>query len=126
MMIDMELYKDNRNRVSSQLKQGEALLLFGAGHHLRNGDAEYSFRQCSNFLYLTGLHEADVALVIVGGNEGQFFLFVTPKDKKREVWTGTMVGVEGSVTEYGADQAFPMSEIEEKLVEILGGIETLY
>ena len=126
MNIDMELYKDNRDRVSSQLKQGEALLLFGANHHLRNGDAEYSFRQSSNFLYLSGLHEADVALVLVGGDERRFILFVTPKDKKREIWTGTMVGVEGAVVDYGADVAFPITDLKGKLVELFGGIGTLY
>ncbi len=125
-MIDMDLYKDNRNRVLSNLAQGEALLLFGSNHHLRNGDAEYSFRQNSNFLYLTGLHESDVAVVLVGGEERNYTLFVTPKDKKREIWTGTMVGVEGAMTEYGADQSFPVVELKEKLAEIFGGIETLY
>jgi len=126
MNIDLRLHIENRERVRQNLGEGEALLLFGATHHLRNGDAEYSFRQDSNFLYISGLHEADTALFIVGGEAGSYTLFVTPKDKKKEIWTGTMVGLERAVSEYGADKSYPIGELKEKLVDLFGGISTLY
>ena len=89
-----------RASVLGRLGPGEAMLLFGAHHHLRNGDAEYRFRQLSDVLYLCGWEDPDVALLLRPDAENPFTLFVQPKDPDREVWTGIREGPVGARERY--------------------------
>jgi Xaa-Pro aminopeptidase len=86
----------------------------------RNGDVEYAYRQDSDFHYLTGFGEPDaVALLIPGRKEGEYVLFVRPRDPAREVWEGRLAGPEGACSEYGADEAHPIDKIDEVLPKLL-------
>jgi Xaa-Pro aminopeptidase len=104
----------------------DAALLFGNHHALRNGDAEYRYRQSSDLYYLTGWEDPDVAALIRPGAELPFILFVQPKDPAREVWTGIRPGVQGARDVYGADAAFPFGELSARLGELLQGYATLH
>ena len=53
-------------------------------------------------------------------------MFVRPRDLEQEIWNGYRAGVEGAVRDYSADEAFPVSEFDEKLSEIMDGPEVLY
>jgi Xaa-Pro aminopeptidase len=78
------------------------------GHHLapRSNDTEFPFRQNSDFWYLTGFdHPSAIALFRTDGGP-PFTLFVQPKDKLAETWTGRRPGLEGAKEDYGADEAF--------------------
>src|SRR5207245_7878651 len=55
-----------------------------------------------------------------------YTLFVRPRDPEREIWDGRRAGTEGAKGEFGANQAFPTAEFEEKLQDILDGAEKLY
>jgi Xaa-Pro aminopeptidase len=55
-----------------------------------------------------------------------FTLFVQPREKEAETWTGRRAGVEGAIADFGADQAFPLSELEKELPKLLLGAHTLY
>lgn len=115
-----------RASVLGRLGPGEAMLLFGAHHHLRNGDAEYRFRQLSDVLYLCGWEDPDVALLLRPDAENPFTLFVQPKDPDREVWTGIREGPVGARERYGADAAHDIAELPEKLGGLLVGVHTLH
>ncbi len=104
----------------------DAALLFGAPHHLRNGDAEFRYRQDSDVLYLTGWREGDCALLFRPGAEQPFIMFVQPKDPEREVWTGRRAGPEGAKAAFGADEAFPITDLDKRLPELLQGYRTLH
>jgi Xaa-Pro aminopeptidase len=102
-----------------------AALLFGAPHHLRNGDAEFRYRQDSDLWYLTGWEDPEVAALFRPGAEQPFLLFVQPKDRSREVWTGIRPGVPGALAR-GADLAFPIAELDARLGELLQGYAVLH
>ncbi|MEX2182361.1 MAG: aminopeptidase P family protein [Gemmatimonadaceae bacterium] len=54
------------------------------------------YQQSRPFFYLTGVLEADAALVMIQqGESRRAVLFVQPKDPAQEVWTGTRLGVDG-------------------------------
>jgi Xaa-Pro aminopeptidase len=53
-------------------------------------------------------------------------LFVRPRDPEREIWDGRRAGVDGAKSQYGADEAFPISEFAAQLPDILNGPEKLY
>lgn len=92
----------------------------------RSNDTQYRFRQDSDFLYLTGFEEPDTIAVIAPENEHKYILFVRPRDPEREIWDGRRAGVEGAKSDYGAYEAFPITEFDEKLQDLLDGTEQLY
>jgi Xaa-Pro aminopeptidase len=61
-----------------------------------------------------------------GHAESPFVLFVRPRDPAAETWTGRRAGVEGAVTDFGADVAFSSAELDAKLPEVLAGAEELH
>ena len=86
----------------------------------RNNDVEYNYRPDSDFYYLTAFAEPEaVAVLIPGRPQGEFVLFVRDRDPTREAWDGARAGPEGAVKEYGADDAFPVSDIDEILPGLL-------
>src|ERR1044072_1034663 len=92
----------------------------------RSHDTEYRFRQDSDFYYLTGFREPDALALVAPGREKPFTLFVRPRDREKEIWNGRRAGVEGAKEAYGADEAFPVEEIDGKLTELLDGARNLY
>src|SRR6202453_4181318 len=82
----------------------------------RNGDIEYAYRQDSHFYYLTGFPEPDAVAVLVPGRaHAEYLLFVREHDALRESWDGAWAGTDGAVALYGADDAFPIADIDEIL-----------
>lgn len=93
---------------------------------VRSHDTNYRYRQNSDFFYLTGFEEPDAIAIIAPSSQKKFTLFVRPRDLEREIWDGYRAGVEGAVSDYKADQAFPVAEFDEKLAEVLDGPASLY
>ena len=92
----------------------------------RSNDTHYRYRQDSDFYYLTGFDEPEAIAVVTPSKEQKYTLFVRPRDPEREIWDGRRAGVEGAKAEYGADEAFPISEFEEKIGDYLNGATNLY
>jgi Xaa-Pro aminopeptidase len=83
---------------------------------MRNNDVEYQYRPDSDFYYLTAFDEPEaVAVLIPGRPQGEFLLFVRDRDPAREAWDGARAGPEGAVARFGADDAFPIGDIDEIL-----------
>ena len=94
---------------------------------IRNRDAEYPFRPDSDFYYLTGFPEPEAVLVLVPGRKhGETILFVRVRDPERETWTGRRAGPEGACERYGADDAFPIGDIDDILPGLLENRERVY
>lgn len=98
----------------------------GAHDTRRSNDTHYRFRQDSDFFYLTGFEEPDALAVIKPQADKTYTLFVRPRDPEREIWDGRRAGVDGAVSEFGADEAFPTAEFGAKLADFLDGAEVLY
>jgi Xaa-Pro aminopeptidase len=82
----------------------------------RNSDVEHAFRQDSDLFYLSGFDEPGVVLVVTNQHPShRFVLFVRPRDAEREMWDGCRAGIEGARARFGADEAYPIGELAEKL-----------
>lgn len=112
---DLDEFGGRRQRMLELLGQ-DVLVLFSMPVALRNNDVEHSFRQHSDFYYLTGFSEPESALVL--GRDCGFVLFLRPKDRERETWEGRRVGVEGA-GQWGADAAYPTDELTKRLPDLL-------
>jgi Xaa-Pro aminopeptidase len=114
-----------RQRVLTALGRA-VMILPSAPVFIRNNDVEHEFRQDSDLFYLTGFDEPQSVMVLRGSSDKPFTLFVRPRDPEREVWDGERVGVEGAVARLGADQAYPIAELAEKLHELIENSTRLY
>lgn len=93
----------------------------------RNRDVEYPYRQDSDFHYLSGFPEPEAVAVLLPGNpHGEFILFCRERDEDMELWTGTRAGQEGAKRDYGADDSFPISDLDEILPGMLEKAERVY
>ena len=82
----------------------------------RNSDVSYRYRQDSDFQYLTGFGEPEAVAVLVPGREqAEYILFVRERDATRETWDGRRAGPAGALRDYDADDAFPISDLDEIL-----------
>jgi Xaa-Pro aminopeptidase len=82
----------------------------------RNNDVEYAYRQDSDFHYLTGFDEPEsVAVLVPGRDQAEYILFVRERDPLRETWDGRRAGPAGARRTFGADDAFPITDIDEIL-----------
>lgn len=126
MGITPQEYQQRRQAFMAKIGQGTAIFR-SAPHAVMHHDVEYNFRQDSDFYYLTGFNEPNAVAVFAPHHaEHQFVLFVQPKDLERETWAGYRVGVDGAKERYGADEAYPIAELAEKLPEYLKGGDRLY
>src|SRR5262249_48428980 len=101
-------------------------IIAAAREAVRSHDTNYRYRQNSDFFYLTGFDEPEAIAVITPAKEKKFTMFVRPRDMEQEIWNGYRAGVEGAKRDYSADEAFPVSDFDARLPEILDGPERLY
>lgn len=95
--------------------------------HLRNGDAEYPFRQRSDFFYLSGFTEDNSVLVLVKkADTSHSVLFCQAKDKASEIWTGYRLGPQAAPGQLSIDHAFARSELEVQLPELMMDVQAVY
>ncbi len=129
MTFDPEIYRARRARIFEEMERrgGGALLLPAADEKLRNNDAEYLFRQDSDYAWAVGLDEpTGCALFLAKGGERKLILFVRPRDREKEIWTGRRAGVEGAKETYLADEARPVAEMDVQLPGRIEGAKTLW
>ncbi len=82
----------------------------------RNNDVEYAYRQDSDFHYLTGFGEPEsVAVLVPGREQAEYILFVRDRDPARETWDGRRAGPAGARRIHGANDAFPITDMDEIL-----------
>lgn len=121
-----EIYANHRSRFLERLGDEDACLLFGAPHHIRNGDAEFKYRPDSDVFYLSGWDAPEVALLFRPGSDQPFVMFVAGRNPAMEIWTGRRWGPEGAKERFGADDAFPYSELAERLPDLMQGYRNLH
>jgi Xaa-Pro aminopeptidase len=85
---------------------------------VRNNDVEHEYRQDSDFFYMTGFDEPE-SVVVLDAKERKTTFFVRPRDRDREVWDGPRAGVDGVRQNFGADEAFVIGDLAEKLPDLL-------
>lgn len=93
----------------------------------RNSDVEHPYRQDSDFYYLTGFIEPEAVAVLVPGRAAaEYILFVRDRDPLRETWDGRRAGPEGAVQRHGADDAFPIGDLDEILPGLMENRARIY
>jgi len=105
----------------------DAVAIFeGASLATRSRDTEYPFRQDSDFWYLTGFDHPNATAVLRTDGGPEYTLYVEPRNREMEIWTGHRPGVEGASEVYGADEAYSQSEFLTQLPALIRRTKRIY
>ena len=116
-----------RKQLMRMVGQGGIVILPAAPVRTRSRDTEYIYRQDSDFYYLTGFAEPNaVAALVPGRDNGEFVMFCRERDQKREIWDGHRAGPDGAIENYGADDAFPIDDIDDILPGLMEPCSRVY
>ncbi len=116
-----------RRRLLDRLGRDAIAVVPSSNLKVRNRDAEYPFRQDSDFHYLTGFNEPEaVAVFVPGREEGEYVLFCREKNEKEERWTGIRAGMEGAKHWHGADDAHPIKDLGSLMPQLLTGRDQVH
>ena len=124
--MDENPHAKRRRRLLEQMEGGVAVIATAA-QHPRNGDNDFPFRPDSDFHYLTGFTEPNAVLVLCKGRkEGEQILFLQPRNREQETWTGRRLGVERAPVALAVDEAHPIEALDELLPKLLRGRDPLW
>ena len=127
MAISKAEYARRRRKLMGQMEANSIAIIPSAKEQVRSRDTHFSFRQDSDFFYLSGFCEPESVLVLIPGRRhGQFVVFCRERDKQMELWDGYRAGPEGVCARYGADDAFPIGDIDDILPGLIEGRERVY
>src|SRR5262245_37080700 len=125
--MNRDEFARRRRQLMRMMGRESIAILPAAPVRHRNNDVEYPYRQDSDFYYLTGFAEPEsVAVLIPGRPQAEYVLFVRDRDAGREVWDGARAGPDGATRSYGANDAFPVTDIDEILPGLLENRSRVY
>ena len=123
-------YKEMRTRrkeLMAQMEPNSIALVPSAPPSFRNNDAEYLYRQNSDFYYLTGFAEEHALLALIPGRkQGEVVLFCQEKNKEKELWTGSLMGPVAAIQNLAIDDAYPVADIDDILPGLIEGRDRVY
>ena len=126
-MLDKKEFTRRRRQLMRAMGANSIAILPAAAVRYRNRDAEYPFRQDSDFYYLTGFSEPEAVAVVVPEREyGEYVLFCRERDPLMETWHGRRAGPDGVLERYGADDAFPITDIDDILPGLIENKERVF
>jgi Xaa-Pro aminopeptidase len=125
--MNSAIYARRRAELVNQIGKDDIVIVSTSPVKSRNSDVDYQFRPDSDFYYLSGFAEPEAVLVICPGRpQGEYVIFCREKDLLREMWDGRRVGLDGVVDAYGADDAFPIDDIDDILPGLMEEKEKVF
>lgn len=124
--IPAAVFARRRRTLMERMGPDSIALLPAAPSMSRNRDVHYPYRQDSDFYYLTGFPEPEAIAVLVPGGEPEFLLFCRERDPQMEIWHGRRAGPQGARERYGADNAHPITELDQRLPALLENRERVF
>lgn len=120
-------FSKRRQRLMDIMGPNSIAVLPNAKIKSRNRDVDHIFRSDSSFHYLSGFDEPESVIVLVPGrSHGEYLLFCRERDLDKEIWDGYRAGQEGAIDQYGADDSYPYSDLDDILPGLLEGKEKVF
>ena len=124
--MDPKILAYRRHDVMQHMGGGVAIIPT-APVRTRSSDVEYVYRPDSDFYYLTHFPEPEAIAVLVPDRpHGEYILFCRERNPEKETWDGYRAGIEGACEKYGADDAFPIDDIDDILPGLLENRDKVY
>ncbi len=118
----MSAFRARREKLLEKI--GNAVLILPAAtEKTRNRDCQYTFRQDSDFLYLSDFNEPN-AIMVLDGKRKKSILFSKPYDELHVIWEGDIIGQERAKDIYLFDEAYPLEGFNEMLMDYCYAYDT--
>ena len=118
--ISIDEFRSRQNRLLSQLRPDDLLVICPNVEANRSNDVHYPYRSSSDMLYLSGWKDPESILTAHHDGESWIVtLFVQPKDTLKEIWEGRREGVEGALNGWPIDSAYSIDEFSTIFAEML-------
>lgn len=125
--INYLIFAKRRRCFIGELPENSLVIIPNKTISFKTQDVEYRFRPDSDFYYLTGFDEANSICILKKEKQSyEFILFVEPKDKDKEIWTGKRTGVSGARSHYMADKAYLISQFKEEIKKLMQSAKNIY
>ncbi|MDG5766922.1 aminopeptidase P family protein [Balneolales bacterium ANBcel1] len=111
------MYQNHRQKLLNLFREQSGHLIYLKGGSVAgryHTDFEYPFRQESNFLYLTGIDEPDMAAFFECGS-GEYTLVIPRRSSQFAVWMGYILTPEEYRERYGPDHIIYNDEVHDWL-----------
>jgi Xaa-Pro aminopeptidase len=114
--LSKNFFAGRRSEFIKKMPANSVAIIVTNPERTRSNDTEYAYRPSSDVLYLSNFPEPECVLVFTKfKGDNRFLMFVRPKDKMREIWTGIRYGTDGAQNAFGADEAFNIDEFEKQV-----------
>lgn len=93
-----------------------------------SNDIPHVYRQDTEFLYMTGIHDPKCMMVLMKDRVGdmKYVLFVENQSERSKVWDGKKLDMERAKMEYEADEAYDYDDVESVLPKLMEPMDFLY
>lgn len=119
-------FAQRRARLLKSIK-GEAALFASSPQAHLSRDQNHIYRANTDLLYLTGIDEPEIVLLLLGGSSGaRSVLFCRERDALQELWHGERIGLKRAKRIFQVDEVRDVSTLERDLGELLKPYETLH
>jgi len=127
--IDKKLFVENRKLFSIKLKEN-TLAIFNANDIMpTNADGTVPFRQNNDLFWLCGVDQEETVLVIFPDHPDKNLreiLFLKETNKEIAIWEGAKLTKEEAYNTSGIQTVFWLSELENKLAELIAKANEIY
>lgn len=125
--IPSNLFVKNRNKVLAKLPDHSAAVFFSNPQMPKNGDEFYTYRQDSDFFYLTGICQEKSILILTNTNAApKAILFVLMPRPELEQWEGRKLNAEEASSISGISEIRFTDEFETIWNEIANKCDHLF
>ncbi len=127
--ISRQLYIDNRKRFTASLKPNSIAFFNSNDEMPRNGDQNFSFRQNSDMLWLSGIDQEQTILVICPNHpltEYREVLFLRKTNEHIAVWEGHKYTKDEARAASGIQHVYWVDEFETMLPVMMHHSQTVY
>jgi len=119
--------KNRREAFLSMMPEKSVAILSSAYRNFRTRDVENSYRQNSDFLYMTGISEPNLLHIIYQeGGKAHLILFRNNTTDHEKVWEGIRLDNNEILERYGFTEIYNYDEYQDKISSFLEKKENIY
>lgn len=125
-ILSKEEYRQHIQAFIELLEPNSIAIIPTHKERIRTRDLPFPFRPHSNILWLNGFPEPESVIVLTNIGRPELIMFVRPRDKEEEQWTGFRAGKQGAKLNYLANAAHHIDDFESVLAKLMRKADHIY
>lgn len=125
--MDVREFITRREKLAQKLPNHSALVLFSGNPRKCSADEDYPFVVNTNFFYLTGISQANSALIILKVDKAFLsYLFIEQPQELKEKWTGKRLQPAQAIRLSGIENILFIEQLASKIDTVLNPEDNTY